>query len=76
MYLLPYHASPKRPIPIPPNIAAKSTIATHKGAIPVKALLAASELVTQEWPSTSTIRNIRIPVANALSKPFFFRLTL
>jgi hypothetical protein len=75
MYLLPYHVRPRRPIPIPPNIAARSTTATQSGAVPAKAPVAAVAVVVQAWLRTSTMRNIKIPVANALRKPFFFKLT-
>ena len=74
MYLLSYHVNPNSPIPSPPNIAKRLIMAVDVDALPVKALFTDSSTDSQAWPKTSIIKNIKIPTANALRKPFFFRL--
>ena len=75
MYRVPYHVKPNRPIAIPPNIALKTARDAERGTVPAKALTLASAAVSHAWLKTSMIRKTRIPIAKALRKPFFLKLT-
>jgi hypothetical protein len=70
MYFLSYHVNPRSPIPRPPNIDERLIVVFNIVDLPLNVSLAASAVVAQAWLTTS-IRNTRMPHANALRKPFF-----